>query len=59
MHNSFSKLEKILTLNNESLQKKIEIDEMCFFNTFDSNLLLALKIMDSKNVTLTKLFIFM
>jgi hypothetical protein len=53
------KIGKYFNINDWKLAKKIEIDEMCFSNTFDSNLLLALKIMDSKNVTLTKLFIFM
>jgi hypothetical protein len=56
------KFGKDLNIDNWKLAKKLKLMKSVFstnLNTFGSNMLLALKIMDSKNVTLTKFFIFM
>jgi hypothetical protein len=39
--------------------KGIEIGEIHFYNTFDSNVFLALKIMNFEDVIFKKLYIFM
>jgi len=56
------KIGKDLNIDDWKLAKKLKLMKFVFstnLNTFGSNMLLALKIMDSKNVTLTKFFIFM
>ncbi len=57
MHNCFLKLERISTLKIKRA-KKIEMGEIHFYNTFGFNVLLALKIMNFENVTLTKIIHF-
>jgi hypothetical protein len=51
-------LGRILTLERRT--KGLELKKIVFitdFNTFGSNVLLTLKIMDSENVTLTKVLL--
>jgi hypothetical protein len=60
MHHSASILQRILTLMIKK-SKAIEIDEIHFtthMNTFDSNMFLALKIMNFEDVVLTKIIHF-
>ncbi len=51
------KIGKDLNIEDQK-SKKIEIDEIYFYHTFDFNVLLALKIMNFENVTLTKIIHF-
>jgi hypothetical protein len=56
VHHSFSKLERVLILMFKRA-KALEIDEIHFkihLNTFVSNMFLTLKVMNFKNVSLTK-----
>jgi hypothetical protein len=51
------KIGKDLNIENQK-SKKIEIGEIHFYNIFGFNVLLALKIMNFENVTLTKIIHF-